>query len=62
MSDRADNIRFKVMPDGNIRAYQGNTEDKRGVSELQITNPKNPSDTITAANCGGKTFFIYETS
>jgi len=35
------------MPNGNIRAYQSDTYDKRGVSELQITNPKNESPTLT---------------
>lgn len=46
MRDRQDAIRFKVMPNGNIRAYQSDTYDKRGVSEMQITNPKNVSPTL----------------
>ena len=50
MSDRQEHIRFKVMPNGNIRAYQGNTYDKRGVSELMITNPRNESPTLTTEN------------
>lgn len=51
MSRRGDNIRFKVMLNGNIRAYQSDTYDKRGVSELQITHPRNSAPTlITEAN------------
>ena len=50
MSDRQEYIRFKVMPNGNIRAYQANTFDKRGVSELQITNPRNESPTVITGN------------
>ena len=50
------------MPNGNIRAYQGDTDDKRGVSELQFTNPLNPSPTILAeSNNVVKVFFVYET-
>lgn len=48
------------MPNGNIRAYQGDTDDKRGVSELQFTNPINPSPTITTTN-EIKIYIIYET-
>ena len=44
---RGDYIRFKVMPDGNIRAYQSDTDDKRGVSEWMLTNVLNESATIT---------------
>lgn len=29
MSRRSDNIRFKAMPNGNIRAFQSDTYDKR---------------------------------
>ena len=62
MSNRSDNIRFKTMPNGNIRAYQGDTDDKRGVSELQFTNPLNPSPTILAeSNNVVNVFFVYET-
>lgn len=60
MSTRSDNIRFKTMPNGNIRAYQGDTDDKRGVSELQFTNPLNPSPTVTTTN-EIKIYIIYET-
>ena len=60
MSNRSDNIRFKTMPNGNIRAYQGDTDDKRGVSELQFTNPLNPSPTVTTTN-EIKIYIIYET-
>lgn len=38
------------MPNGNIRGYQSDTYDKRGVSELQITYPKNESPTLTTEN------------
>lgn len=60
MSKRSDSIRFKVMPNGNIRAYQSGTDDKRGVGEMQITNPKNTGPTVITAH---RTFvFIkYET-
>lgn len=37
MSKRSDNIGFKVMPNGNIRAYRTDKADKRGVSELMVT-------------------------
>jgi hypothetical protein len=50
MGDRQENIRFKVMPNGNIRAFQADTYDKRGVSELMITNPRNESPTLTTEN------------
>jgi hypothetical protein len=60
MSDRQEHIRFKVMPNGNIRAYQSDTYDKRGVSELQITNPRNESPTLTTENTI-KIYLIYET-
>lgn len=60
MRDRQDAIRFKVMPNGNIRAYQSDTYDKRGVSELQITHPKNFAPTlITEGNI--KIYLKYET-
>lgn len=49
MSRRSEHIAFKLMPDGNIRAYQDDTEDKRGVSELMITNPENVSPTIISS-------------
>ena len=45
-------VRFKVMPDRNIRAYQANADDKAGVSEWMITSPNNPSATITTTNTG----------
>ena len=37
--DRAEAIKFKLMPDGHIRAFQANTPDLRGISELQIYPP-----------------------
>ena len=46
---RAEYIRFKVMPSGNIRAFQSDTNDKRGVTEWMLTNPKNPADTVTTS-------------
>ena len=46
---RSDHIAFKMMPNGNIRAYQDDTEDKRGVSELQITNPCNIAPTVISS-------------
>lgn len=47
---RQDNIAFKEMPDGNIRAYDASTPDKRGVSELQITNADNIAPTLTTSH------------
>ena len=46
MSRRSEHIAFKLMPDGNIRAFQSDTSDKRGVSELMITDPMNSSPTV----------------
>ena len=37
--DRAEAIKFKLMPEGHIRAFQSNTPDLRGISELQIYPP-----------------------
>lgn len=34
------------MPNGNIRGFQAGTNDKRGVSELQITDVGNVSPTV----------------
>lgn len=48
--DRAEAIKFKLMPDGHIRAFQSNTPDLRGVSELNIHTPLCASPTITAAH------------
>ena len=48
--DRAEAIKFKLMPDGHIRAFQSNTPDLRGISELQIYPPNLCSPTITAPN------------
>lgn len=50
MSRRNENIAFKVMPNGNIRAYDKGSEDKRGISEWQITDPYNISPTIIVGN------------
>jgi len=50
MSRRSENIAFKVMPNGNIRAYQADKPDKSGVSELQFTNPENESPTVIIGN------------
>ena len=49
MSERNKHIAFKLMPDGDIRAFQDNTADKRGVSELNITNPRNVAPTIISS-------------
>lgn len=50
MSRRSENIAFKVMLNGNIRAYQADKPDKSGVSELQFTNPENESPTVIIGN------------
>lgn len=47
---RQDSIAFKEMPNGNIRAYDASTPDKRGVSELQITNADNIAPTVTTSH------------
>jgi len=60
MSRRSDNIRFKRMPNGDIRCFQGDTFDKRGVAEWQITNPRNESPTVTTAG-HIKVFLTFET-
>lgn len=36
---RKDGLRFKLLPDGHIRAYNAFTSDKRGISEMQIYPP-----------------------
>lgn len=59
MSHRQDILRFKVMPNGDIRGYR-NTYDKRGASEWQITKPTNICGTISSAWCG-KVYITYET-
>ncbi len=48
-ANRQDNIRYKEMPNGNIRGYQDN-ERKSGVSELQFTHPDNVNPTLTTAH------------
>ena len=50
MSRRSENIAFKVMPNGNIRAYQADKPDKSGASELQFSNPENESPTVIIGN------------
>ena len=47
---RASQIKFKLLPNGHIRAFQSNTRDKRGVSELQTILPQYVSPTITVAH------------
>lgn len=47
--ERQQSILWKFMPNGNIRFYQ-DTPDKRGVSEMQINNPKNDAMTVTTAH------------
>lgn len=60
MSRRQDGLKFKVMPNGERRAYQSDTYDKRGVSEWMITNPKYESSTLTTGTVI-KVFINYET-
>ena len=43
-------VRFKVMPNGNIRAFRINTKDLAGASEWMIAAPPNESGTITTAH------------
>lgn len=52
-------VAFKTMPNGNIRAYQIGTYDKRGVSELQIISPRNFTHTVISGNVL-LTYLIYE--
>ena len=47
-SERQSRIKAKRMPNGNIRFFQDN-ERKSAVSELQLQNPENEAQTITAA-------------
>lgn len=42
-------IAYKVMPNGNIRGYRPDREDKAGASESQFLNPRGISSTITCA-------------
>ena len=49
MRKRSDHIAFKLMPNGNIRAFQSDTSDKRGVSELQITDTWNESPAVISS-------------
>lgn len=44
-------IRFKLMPDGQIRGFRPNSTDKAGASEWQITPPYCIARTITAVHC-----------
>lgn len=52
MSRRSEIIRSKMMPSGNIRFYR-DAPGLPGVSEMQITDPKNVSVAITTAHGGG---------
>lgn len=56
--DRAEAIKFKLMPDGHIRAFQSNVPDLRGISELQIYPPHICAPTITT--CGHIKFLIAD--
>lgn len=47
--NRQDNIRYKEMPNGNIRGYINNDR-KSGVSEAQYMHPNNPAGTLTTAH------------
>jgi hypothetical protein len=48
--DRAQSIKFKLMPDGHIRGFRTNRKDLPGVSELQIYHIQSISPTLTAAH------------
>lgn len=48
--DRAEAIKFKLMPEGHIRGFRTNRPDLPGVSELMITPPRICSPTITVAH------------
>ena len=48
------------MPNGNIRAFQCNTKDKRGVSEWNITNIMGVSPTIISS--APPKILVYEES
>ena len=43
-------VRFKMMPNGNIRAFKANTRDLAGASEWMITSPTNPADSLTTVH------------
>ena len=49
MSKRSEHIAFKLMSNGNIRAFQSDKSDKRGVSELQITDISNESPAVISS-------------
>ena len=48
---RKDVLRFKKMPDGNIRGYRSNTRDKRGASEYRI-GTEDTSASYEQTTCG----------
>ena len=48
MGGRQERMRGKVMPNGNIRVFDG--EKKSSISEWQIQNPDNTEQTITTAH------------
>lgn len=47
MSSRKDRIRFKMLPNGNIRGFQ-NRGGQAGISEAQFINPNNTAPTVIA--------------
>ncbi len=47
MIRRKDRIRFKMLPNGNIRGFQ-NRGGQDGVSEAQFINPENTAPTVIA--------------
>ncbi len=49
MSRRKDRIRFKMLPNGNIRGFQNNRGGQAGASEAQFINPDNISPTVITA-------------
>lgn len=49
MENRQENIRYKELPNGNIRGYLDNDR-KSGVSEAQYMHPNNHAGTLTTAH------------
>ena len=49
MSNRSEHIQFKIMPNGNIRAFLNNVK-KTSVSEWQVVNPHNVCHTVITAH------------
>ena len=58
MSNRTERMRFKMLPNGNMRAYLDDYK-KTGVSEWQFISPNNIGPTITTAHIP-KILLLYE--